>query len=101
MKLQQSNDVLEPQLPRKRKVPARLQEGTGAPSFPATVEAYNRPVYFAAVDTVVQAIRQRFDQEGDCKYRNFEDLFLKGCAGRDYSTELTAIASLYKDDIQT
>ena len=101
MELQQSNDMLEPHLPRKRKVPARLQEGTGAPSFPAPVEAYNCPVYFAAVDTVVQTIRQRFDQEGYCKYRNLEDLLLKGCAGQDYSTELTAIASLYKDDIQT
>ena len=58
-------------------------------------------MYFAAVDAVVQAIRQRFDQEGYCKYRNMEDLLLKGFAGRDYSTELTAIASLYKDDIQT
>ena len=101
MELQQSNDVPEPQLPRNRKVPARLQEGIGAPSFPATVEAHYRPVYFAAVDTVVQAIRQRFDQEGYRKYWNLEDLLLKGCAGRDYSTELTAIASLYKDDIQT
>lgn len=100
IEVQQSNDVSEPQLPRKKSAPARLQVGTGAPSFPSTVEDHYRPVYYASIDTVIQAIRQRFDQEGYHQYRNLEELLLKGCNGLDITPELTAVAELYKDDLK-
>ena len=53
--IQEANDVSVPQLPRKRKVPARRQETAGEPHFPVSVEDHYRPVYFSAIDTVVHS----------------------------------------------
>ena len=58
-------DVLAPELPRKRRDPARLAEGA-EPFHHTTPEAVYRQELFAVVDLVTNCIEQRFNQPG-CK----------------------------------
>ena len=46
----------EPTLPRKRPIPARLEVGAGAPSYPQTAKDHFRRVYYEAIDLIVRAI---------------------------------------------
>ena len=43
-------------LPRKRRTPARLEVGAGAPSYPQTAKEPFRRVYYEAIDLIVRAI---------------------------------------------
>ena len=56
-------DVLPPELPRKRRAPARLAEGA-EPFHHTTPEALYRQEFFAVIDLVTNCIEQRFDQPG-------------------------------------
>ena len=85
-----------PQLPRKRKVPARRHETAGEPHFPVSVEDHYRPIYFSSIDTVVQAIQQIFDQDGYRQYKQLEELLFKGCRGQFIAAELQNVQALYK-----
>ena len=54
----------QPSLPRKWKVPRRIDDGSGDGYFSETVEEYYRLQYFEAVDLAVESIKDRFDQPG-------------------------------------
>ena len=62
LKKQSFLDVSDPELPRKRRAPARLEVGQGAPSFPQTSEELYRRVYFEALDLIIASITERFNQ---------------------------------------
>ena len=53
----------EPKLPRKRRIPARLEVGAGAPSYPQTAKDHFVRAYYEAIDLIVNAIYQRINQE--------------------------------------
>ena len=72
-----SLNVEDPVLPRKRKVPARFEEGKAAPEFVASVEAHYRIQYFEVIDYLVNGIESRFDQRGYKTYSNLEHLLVK------------------------
>ena len=57
-------EVDAPTLPRKRKVPQQFQIGTTGGDFHAAPEDRYRQVYYEALDFVVRAIGDRFDQPG-------------------------------------
>ena len=96
---QRSLDVDEPQLPRHRKVPARLQEGNASPVFPTTLTDHFRPIFFEAVDTIVLSIKERFNQQGYQQYRQLEGVLLKGVNGVSCVEEKAAVQDLYGDKI--
>ena len=50
-------------LPRRRKIPRRLDDGA-APAFPETVEEHYRVIYFEALDLITSCIKDRFNQPG-------------------------------------
>ena len=50
-----------PMLPRRTRVPRRIEIGTGEPTYPLTAQDYYRRIYFEAID-LMNAIDQRFDQ---------------------------------------
>ena len=56
-------------------MPFRLQQSDCTTS--ATPEDYYRAIYFEALDTVVNCIKDRFDQEGYKIYSKLELLLLK------------------------
>ena len=53
----------EPTLPRKRCTSAGLEAGACVPSYPQTAKDQFRKVCYEAIDLVVGAIDQRFNQE--------------------------------------
>ena len=55
----------EPMLPRKQCTLARLEVGACAPSYPQTAKDQFRRVYYEAIDLIVSAIDQRFNQESN------------------------------------
>ena len=55
---------------------------------------------YEALDFVVQAINDRFDQPGYGVYQNLQELLLKACKGNRYQGQLKAVLDIiYKDDL--
>lgn len=79
------NPLGKPNLPRERKRPSYsiLQYVTGCEGpesnaqYPETPEDYFKPMYFQALDAIVNAINDRFDQPGLIKFGDVEQLLLK------------------------
>ena len=87
----------QPSLPRKRKVPRRIDNGSGDNYSSETVEEHYRLQYFEAVDLAVESIKDRFDQPGYAVYRNLEELLLKGATGSDFSEHLREVSRVYHE----
>ena len=87
----------QPSLPRKRKVPRRIDDGSGDSYSSETVEEYYRLQYFEAVDLAVESIKDRFDQPGYAIYRHLEELLLKGASCTDYSEHLREVSNMYDE----
>ena len=96
---QSSLDVGEPEMPRRRKAPARLEVGSSTPSFPSCVEDHFRPMFYQAIDTIINSIRERFDQPSLKQYQQLEDLLLKAASGKSYQQEKTCVETMWKDDL--
>ena len=98
MKMSVDVDVSEPRLPRRRKVPARYEEGSAPPEFPSTVKELYRPQYYAALDLIIQAIDDRFDQPGYKTYSSLQNVLLKVLNSGDISEELKVVLDSYGSD---
>ena len=94
----ESLDVEEPQLPRRRRIPKRFDDGTSAGDFHSTPKEYYRPHYYEAIDTITTCITDRFDQPGYRVYSEVEQLLLKACKREDFDSELKVVCLFYKDD---
>ena len=92
-------DIGDPQLPRKRKRPRRLEEGAAPPEFDSTPKDLYRRVYYEAIDFLVQAIADRFEQEGYEIYSCVEKVLLKAIKKEDYSEELKQVSDVYGKDL--
>ena len=91
--------VADPCVPRKRRAPQRFEVGSSTGDFLATPEAHYRRIYYGAVDHVVEAIQDRFDQPGYSTYRNLEELVVKACKGETCDAELDYVCDVYKGDL--
>ena len=67
-------EVDDPTLPRKRTVPQRYRIGTTSGDFHSDAESYYRQIYYEALDYVVQAVTDRFDQPGYRVYQSLQEL---------------------------
>ena len=70
MAMAKESDVDDPVLPRRKKVPQHFETGSGAAEFPATAKDHFKRNYIDALDLLVQAITDRFDQPGYRTYRH-------------------------------
>ena len=96
--LSQSLNVEEPVLPRKRKVPRHFDDGRANNSFfSEAVEDWYRVAYFEALDLVIEAIKDRFDQPGYAIYRNLEELLVKGASGEEFDDQKKLVCELYHE----
>ena len=91
-------DVDDPQLPRRRKLPRRLDDGLSAGAFPSTPKEHFRQVYFEALDLIVNCIQDRFDQSGYWIYQSLETLLMKACKQEKFEEDLDVVCSFYRDD---
>ena len=80
-------------LPRRRKVPRRLDDGS-APTLHKTVEDHYRVTYFEALDLITSCIEDHFNQPGYKTYANVQALLLKAAASEPYE-ELRFLLSFY------
>ena len=92
-------DVGGPQLPRKRKLPKRYEQGNSEPEFHATAKALYRQTYFEVIDLAVSSITERFEQPGFRIYLKIEQLLFKACSGKDYESELSFVCNFYGQDL--
>ena len=90
--------VAEPQLPRKRRAPARQELGdSGTHYLPSTPKAYFRHMYYAAIECT----RTRLNQKDFKVYQSIQELLLKAVAGEDHDEELAKVMAVYgKTDLQ-
>ena len=95
---QESEGIEPPALPRRRKVPKRLEVGSGEPHFPCTIEEHYRVQYFEALDLLVLCIKERFDQPGYKVYSKLETLLLNAASGQEFDALLDDVIELYGDD---
>ena len=84
-------------LPRRRKIPRRLDDGA-APAFPETVEEHYRVIYFEALDLITSCIKDRFNQPGYKTYGKVQALLLKAATSKPYEEELQFVLSFYASD---
>ena len=92
-----------PMLPRRTCAPRRIEIGTGELTYPVTAQDYYRQIYFEAIDLMMNAIDQRFDQWFDQPsfdtYAKMESLLIKTLNSQDKSKELKFMEKLYNDDV--
>ena len=90
----------EPKLPRKKKLPARLEEGkAGSYFYPPTPKSRYHGIYFEALDCVTSSITRRFDQPEFKKYVNLQEIFLKTIKQQPWEKELEEICKIDGDYI--
>lgn len=94
----QKSSVERPKLPRKRKVPARFEDGDAEAEFVSTVESHYRQIYYAAIDHMTCAITDRYDSQDFHTYLQSEQLLLKCVKGSTYETEFQTVTNFYGDD---
>ena len=92
-------EVCDPILPRKRKVPKRLEIGSAPPEYCSEPKDLYRRIYFEGLDLLVQAIGDRFDQPGYRTYLCLQELMLKAVKKEEFSNELTTVCHLYGSDL--
>ena len=88
-----------PMLPRRTCAPRRIEIGTGELTYPVTAQDYYRQIYFEAIDLMMNAIDQRFDQPSFDTYAKMESLLIKTLNSQDKSEELKFMEKLYNDDV--
>ena len=93
------HDVDKPCLPRNRRVPSRLDEGTGAAEFPSSVEDCYRPQYYEALDLIISCIKERFDQPKYKVHRQLETLLFNAASGKPYEAEMKSVLDFYGSDL--
>ena len=87
--------ISEPALPRPKQAPSRFEIGTGPPWYPTTPQEHYRHIYFEAIDLMVNAIDNRFNQASFDVYTKMESLLVKCLNCQDYSTELQFLGTNY------
>ena len=90
IKAKELESLSEPVLPRKRRVPSRYEVGTGEPHYPNTAQDFYRCIFYEALDTIIFAIKERFNQSAFIVYQNLESLLVKASKGEDVGKELDA-----------
>lgn len=84
-------DVNDPMLPWERKVPKCFEQGDAPAEFHSTPKSHYRQVYYEALDLLVQAIDDRFNQSGYRTYYCIEALMLKAVKKENFSEKLKAV----------
>ena len=88
---------------RRTRAPRRIEIGIGEPTYPVTAQDYYRWIYFEAIDLMMNAIDQRFDQPSFDTYMymyvKMKSLLIKTLNSQDKSEELKFMEKLYNDDV--
>ena len=92
-------DIDAPELPRKRKLPRRLDDGNAEPEFSSDCKQHFCQQYFEAFNLIVNSITGRFDQIAYKVYKNLQDLLINAIKNEPYEDELSFVKNFYGDNI--
>ena len=95
--LAEHNLVNAPGLPRRRRLPARYEDGDAPVGFDETQDSRYRHVYFEALDKFTISIADCSDQHDHNIYMNCESLLLKIAIGEEFDT----VTELYGSDFMS
>ena len=98
---QDLEQISDPKLKRKRRVPASLEIGKSNPHFHETPEDNYRHIYFEAIDIVVASIEDRFEQPGFHANANIEALLLKTLTGNTVEDDMNKLSSDFSSDFDS
>ena len=101
MNFAESAGIGDAQLPRRRKRPARLDEGGNNHHFHRTPKDHYRQLYYETIDNTTNCIANRFDQSCCKIYCKLEQLLIKASYASDFEEELKAVCDFYKDDFNS
>ena len=87
--------VGEPQLPRRRILPRRYDDGLSSGHFHDDPMSFYKQKYYEAIDLIVSCIEERFHQPRYKIYNSLESLLMKACKQEELESEL---CKTYKDD---
>ena len=90
-------DMGLPQLPRKRKRPARYQDGD-VEEFPTTAREYYKKIFLESFDNIIKCLEERFEQKGQEMYSALQNLLLLAAKKEDYEETFKLVVNFYKDD---
>ena len=92
------NYDLKPELPRKRKLPARFRdENDRVVEFPSTPKEHYQNIYFKSFELTIKSMEERFD-EGFDMYITLQNLLIKAAKQEPFDDELEQILDFYNDD---
>ena len=98
--------ISPPALPRKRKKSnysilhyvTGNPEATAAAHYPENPYDHYKPIYYEALDSIVNAIKDRLDQPTFKLFTQAEQLLLKGVGKQDVTDELKVLETHFKGD---
>ena len=93
-------DIDDPFLGRKRKASRRIEDNYSHSSigfFYEKFEDFERQVYFEVLDLLINAIKNRFEQEDYKRYIILENLLLKCAKNESYAYELETVLNNYSE----
>ena len=89
----------EPKLPRKQKLPDYYGAKTGnaTPHFHDFPKDRYRAIYFETYDSVINFIKQRFDQPDYRTYMYLQETLIKAAVSEDYEEDLRKVCEFYNE----
>ena len=94
--------IEESSLPRKRKVPNRVNVlhsyKWSASHHHENGNNFYHAQYFEAIDNVTETIKNRFDQPDYQMHIHIEQALLKGAVGLDVDEHINMLQTIYKDE---
>ena len=89
-----------PHVPRRRKVPRRIDDGTSDGDSPDSPEAVHRPIYFQLIDLLQVELEERFASNDHEALIAIETLLLDSIVKSEPSAECIAkVTSFYGNDL--
>ena len=76
-------------------MPRCFAVGDTEPEYPDTPYDYFKPIYYEALDLIINCIKSRFNQPGYKVYCQLQQLLFKSAKGEDYQKELQFVRSFY------
>ena len=81
-----------------KNIPNRYMIAKAAGEHPENVEEEYRKQYYAALDSVISCIKERFEQKDYEMYAIHEQLLIKAIVGKLFEEELQKVIGFYYDD---
>ena len=83
LKRKEELSVQDPKLLRQKKLPRKLDDSNAETyHFPSIPKDHYRQIYFQALDTATNCIKERFGQPDFQKYVLLQEMFLKAIKGQ-------------------